>query len=134
MLDPQHLTSGKIHKCRSSLLPIFDPEDGSETFLRNIGSCRTTRHYIPEDGNNFQKCRSSSLIIFDPEDGGDIFLRKVASHTDYTAVYPRKRQHSEILEQFLTIHNHHDAHHGLCDFVHTEIIFVPPSSYRKICL
>jgi hypothetical protein len=28
---------------------IFEPEDGGDTFLRNVGS--HTRRYIPEDGN-----------------------------------------------------------------------------------
>jgi hypothetical protein len=31
-------------------------------------------------------------LIFDPEDGGDTFLRNVSSHTDYTALYPRRWQ------------------------------------------
>jgi hypothetical protein len=30
---------------------IFDPEDGGDTFLRNVGSHRTRRRDIPEDGN-----------------------------------------------------------------------------------
>jgi hypothetical protein len=30
---------------------IFDPEEGGDTFLRNIGLRMTTRRYIPEDGN-----------------------------------------------------------------------------------
>jgi hypothetical protein len=30
---------------------IFDPENGGDTFLRNIGSLRTTQRYIPEDSN-----------------------------------------------------------------------------------
>jgi hypothetical protein len=30
----------------------------------------------------------------DPEDEGDSFLRKVGSHRDYTALYPRRWQHS----------------------------------------
>jgi hypothetical protein len=29
-------------------------------------------------------------LIFDPEDGADTFLRNVGSHTDYTALYPRR--------------------------------------------
>jgi hypothetical protein len=33
-------------------------------------------------------------LIFDPEDLGDMFLRNVCSHTDYTALYPIKWQHS----------------------------------------
>jgi hypothetical protein len=33
-------------------------------------------------------------LIFCPEDGGDTFLRKVCSHMDYTALYPRRFQHS----------------------------------------
>jgi hypothetical protein len=32
-------------------LLIFGPDDGSNTFLRNVGSHRTTRRYIPEDSN-----------------------------------------------------------------------------------
>jgi hypothetical protein len=30
---------------------ILDPEDGSDIFLRNDGSCRATRRYIAEDGS-----------------------------------------------------------------------------------
>jgi hypothetical protein len=30
---------------------IFDFEHGSDTFLRNVGSRRIIRRYIPEDGN-----------------------------------------------------------------------------------
>jgi hypothetical protein len=33
-------------------------------------------------------------LIFDPEDGGDTFHRNVGPHTDYTALYPRRGQHS----------------------------------------
>jgi hypothetical protein len=29
-----------------------------------------------------------------PEDGGDTFLRNICSYTDYTALYPRRWQHS----------------------------------------
>jgi hypothetical protein len=29
-------------------------------------------------------------LFFYHEDGGDIFLRNVGSHTDYTALYPRR--------------------------------------------
>jgi hypothetical protein len=35
-------------------------------------------------------------LIFDPEDGGDTFLRNVGSYTDYTALYPRRWQFSEV--------------------------------------
>jgi hypothetical protein len=27
------------------------PENGGDTFLRSVGSCRATLHYIPEEGN-----------------------------------------------------------------------------------
>jgi hypothetical protein len=36
----------------------------------------------------------ATLLIFDAEDGGDMFLRNVGSHTDYTALNPRKWQYS----------------------------------------
>jgi hypothetical protein len=32
-------------------------------------------------------------LIFDLEDGDDTFLRNVGSHTEYTALYPRRWQH-----------------------------------------
>jgi hypothetical protein len=36
----------------------------------------------------------SCWLFCDPEDGGDTFLRNVGSHTDYTALYPRRWQSS----------------------------------------
>jgi hypothetical protein len=30
--------------------------------------------------------------FFEPQDGRDTFLRNVGSHTDYTALYPRRWQ------------------------------------------
>jgi hypothetical protein len=35
-----------------------------------------------------------SLLIFDYEEGADTLLRNVGSNTGYTALYPRRRQHS----------------------------------------
>jgi hypothetical protein len=37
-------------------------------------------------------------MIFDPEDWGDMFLRNVGSHTDHTALYLRRWQHSPCLQ------------------------------------
>jgi hypothetical protein len=36
-----------------------------------------------------------ALLIFHPEDG-DISLQNIGSHTDYTVLYPRKWQHSQL--------------------------------------
>jgi hypothetical protein len=38
---------------------FFDPEDGGDMFLRNVGWQRTTRRYIPEDGAlHSRRCES----------------------------------------------------------------------------
>jgi hypothetical protein len=36
-----------------------------------------------------------AMLTFDPEYGGDTFLRNVGSLVDYTALYPRRWQHSD---------------------------------------
>jgi hypothetical protein len=33
---------------------VFDAEDGSDTFLRNVVLHTDYRHYIPEDGNIYK--------------------------------------------------------------------------------
>jgi hypothetical protein len=37
-----------------------------------------------------------ALLIFDPEDGGNTFLRNVGSYADYTVLYPRRWQFSQL--------------------------------------
>jgi hypothetical protein len=63
---------------------FFNPEDGGDTFLRNVGS-----HKIHTAAAT---CSSWLLAhgFFNPEDGGDTFLRNVGSHKIYTAPHPRK--------------------------------------------
>jgi hypothetical protein len=39
-------------------------------------------------------------LISGPEDGGDTFLRNICSHTDYTALYPKRGQHSRSFLAF----------------------------------
>jgi hypothetical protein len=38
-------------------------------------------------------------LIFDPEDGGDAAFRNVGSHTDCTALHPRRWQYSKHVLQ-----------------------------------
>jgi hypothetical protein len=38
-----------------------------------------------------------ALLILNPEDKGDTSLRNVISHTDYTALYPRRWQPSYLI-------------------------------------
>jgi hypothetical protein len=46
----------------------------------------------------------SFSVDFDLEDESDTFLLNVGSHTEYTALYPRKRQHSfpNLFNRFMT--------------------------------
>jgi hypothetical protein len=41
-------------------------------------------------------------LIFDPENGGETILRSVGSHTDYTALYPRRWQFSDSFSVYRT--------------------------------
>jgi hypothetical protein len=62
---------------RFLLSSFFDPEDGGDIFLRNVGCYQqTTQHYTSEEvmlANSFQAGFLLGLF-FDPEDGGDMFL------------------------------------------------------------
>jgi hypothetical protein len=37
-------------------------------------------------------------LIFNPEDGGDLFLQNIGSHMNHVALYPRRWQHSYLLQ------------------------------------
>jgi hypothetical protein len=57
--------------------------------------------WVCENGNwnSFNSCHPATrwflvLLIPHPEDGVDTLLRNVGLHTDYTALYPRRWQHS----------------------------------------
>jgi hypothetical protein len=71
-----------------------------------------------------------ALLIFDLEDGGDTFLRNVGSHTDYTALCPRRWHHSmkdqSITETLNCVHKRMpgvgdaalELHHEMARYVH----------------
>jgi hypothetical protein len=44
-------SGSKINQVRDRRVAGGSPEDGENTFLRNFGSHRTTKGYIPEIGN-----------------------------------------------------------------------------------
>jgi hypothetical protein len=68
----------------------FYPENGGDTFLRNVGSHKITRRHIL-----LATCTRWFLArgIFYLEDGSDTFLRNVVSHKIYTAPHPRIRHY-----------------------------------------
>jgi hypothetical protein len=39
---------------------VFDSEEGSSTFLRNVSDYQTTQRHIPKDGK-LRSCRSQNL-------------------------------------------------------------------------
>jgi hypothetical protein len=57
------------------------PIDGASLYLRTPATTPMTRWFL-------------APMIYDPEDVGDMFLRNDGLHTDYTALYPRRWQHS----------------------------------------
>jgi hypothetical protein len=72
-----HTRSTQRHIQEDGILHLL-PEDGGDTFLRNVGS-PTQRHILEDD-----------ILHPLPEDGGDTFLRNVGSHKIYTAPHPRR--------------------------------------------
>jgi hypothetical protein len=61
---------------------IFYPDDGDDTFLRNVGSYKSTRRYIPEDGI-LHSYRRENLKSYIALTGWALWLRRNVSPVRY---------------------------------------------------
>jgi hypothetical protein len=74
----------QTNKNRHILLPLTQNSIYLVTWLMAYSAC------LPA------ACWFLAQLILDPDDGSDTFLWNVSSHTDYTALYPSRMQHSSL--------------------------------------
>jgi hypothetical protein len=104
MWDPQHLTNLQAcYRESFTFFLLYFMVDCLPKFRKNCriwGShsssygCSHLLRGTEERITSIFRVWFLARLIFDPGDGGDRLLRNFCSHADYTALYPRRWQHS----------------------------------------